>query len=187
MAVARDPPYRSHSPMRKVLLIGSGGAGKSTLARNISARTGLPLVHLDALYWRAGWVEPPKDEWRRTVEALLREDAWVMDGNYGGTLDLRLAACDTVVYLNLPTWLCLWRVLKRRIAHRGTHRPEMAPGCNERLNAEFLWWILTYRMKNHRAMLRRLAAAEGRGKRVVVLDSPRAVAEFLISPDIFAT
>ena len=93
--------------MRRVLLIGSGGAGKSTLARRIAARTGLPLIHLDALYWKPGWVETPAAPWRETVAGLLQRDTWVMDGNYGGTLDLRLAACDTAIFLDLPPRICL--------------------------------------------------------------------------------
>src|ERR1051326_8693301 len=90
-------------------------SGKSVLATRIAAQTGLPLIHLDALFWKPGWVETPRDEWRRTVEELVEGDAWVMDGNYGGTLDLRLAACDTVLFLDFPPIVCLCRVLKRRV------------------------------------------------------------------------
>src|SRR5215208_1590330 len=98
---------------RRVLVIGSGGAGKSTLAARIAERSGLPLVHLDALYWRAGWVEAPKDEWARIVERLIAEPAWVMDGNYSGTLERRVAVADLVVFLDLPRLVCLTRIVRR--------------------------------------------------------------------------
>jgi adenylate kinase family enzyme len=93
--------------MQRVLVMGSGGAGKSTFARGLAERTGLPLVHLDALYWRAGWVEPEREAWARTVEGLLGEARWILDGNYGGTMERRMEACDTVVFLDPPRTLCL--------------------------------------------------------------------------------
>jgi adenylate kinase family enzyme len=77
--------------MRRVLVIGSGGAGKSTFATRLAQLTGLPLFHLDALYWKPGWVETPKEVWSRTMGQLIAGARWVMDGNYGGTLEQRLA------------------------------------------------------------------------------------------------
>lgn len=71
--------------MRRVLVIGCGGAGKSTLARQLGEATGLPVIHLDAHYWRPGWVETPKETWRAAVDELIAADAWIMDGNYSGT------------------------------------------------------------------------------------------------------
>jgi adenylate kinase family enzyme len=110
--------------MRKILLIGAGGGGKSVLAAQIAAETGLLLIHLDALFWKPGWVETPPDEWRRIVEELIRRDAWIMDGNYGGTLELRLGACDTVLFLDFHPVVCLWRVLKRRVQFQNKSRPD---------------------------------------------------------------
>lgn len=164
--------------MRRVLLIGSGGAGKSTLARDIAARTGLPLIHLDALYWKPGWVETPADAWRDAVAELLKQDAWVMDGNYGGTLDLRLAACDTVIFIDMPPTVCLWRVIRRRLRHRGVSRPDMTPGCPERLDAGSLLWIAFYRLRRRQAIRDRLAVAAADGKRTIVLDSAAALRAF---------
>jgi adenylate kinase family enzyme len=165
--------------MRRILLIGSGGAGKSTLARRIAARTGLPLIHLDALYWKPGWVETPAAQWRETVGGLLQRETWVMDGNYGGTLDLRLAACDTVIFLDLPPRICLWRAIKRRLRHRGESRPDMTPGCPERLDVGFLLWIAGYRLRRRKTILGKLTAAAVSGKQAVVLKSDAAVEAFV--------
>src|SRR5947209_9630130 len=127
--------------MRRVLVIGSGGAGKSTFARRLGKLLDLQVIHLDVNYWKPGWVETPKDEWRRKVEELAKGDAWIIDGNYSGTLDMRLAACDTVVFLDLPRTVCIRRVLKRVLTYRDGTRPDMAEGCTEKFDFEFLRWI----------------------------------------------
>jgi adenylate kinase family enzyme len=164
--------------MQRVLVIGSGGAGKSTFATRLGERTGLPVIHLDALFWRAGWRETPRDEWARVVSGLLERDAWVMDGNYGGTLDARFTACDTVIFLDLPRRVCLWRVVRRWWRHRGRTRPDMADGCDERLTLEFVQWVWQYPATRRPGILARLATL-GRGQRAVVLRSAAEVEDFL--------
>ena len=101
-----------------------------------------------------------------------------MDGNYGGTLDMRLEACDSVVFLDLPRWLCLWRVVKRQLRYRHGVRPEMAPGCPERFTWEFIEWIWTYPARRRGAILARLEALRPR-KKVSVLRSASEVESFL--------
>lgn len=166
--------------MRRVLVIGSGGAGKSTFAARLAEHTGLPLIHLDRLYWRPGWTEPPPEQWAETVEQLVQGERWIMDGNYGGTLDQRLAACDTVVFLDLPRTVCLARVLRRRIRFRGRARPDMTPGCPERLSWEFISWIWTYPARRRPKILKRLSDLRAE-QRAVILRSERAVEEFFRS------
>lgn len=164
--------------MKRILVIDTGGSGKTTVARRLAERTGLPLIHLDRLYWRAGWRPTPAVEWRATVEHLVSRDAWIIDGNYGGTLDLRLQACDTVVFLDLPRIVCLWRVLKRLACHLGQARPELHPGCRERVSWKFLVWIWTYPSRRRADILKRLAALDKR-KRVTILPSSAEIEEFL--------
>ena len=164
--------------MRKVLVIGPGGAGKSTLARRLGERLGIEVVHLDKRYWRPGWVETPKDEWRRTVEELLRRDSWIMDGNYSGTLGPRFEACDTVVFLDMPRALCLWRVGKRLLMYRNVARPDMAEGCRERFSPEFVRWIWNYSRRSRPKVLEMLES-DSHGKRIVRLRSQAEVEKFL--------
>lgn len=164
--------------MRKVLVIGSGGAGKSTLARRLGALLKIEVLHLDKFYWHAGWVETPKPEWFRTVEEMLKGEAWIMDGNYSGTLDIRVQACDTVVFLDMPRGLCLWRVLKRALMYRRKIRPDMAEGCPERLTLEFILWIWNYPRRTRLKVVRMLEANQGE-KRIVWLRSEDAVESFL--------
>jgi adenylate kinase family enzyme len=164
--------------MKKVLVIGSGGAGKSTFARRLGALLELDVIHLDSLYWSAGWVEMPKPEWRETVEGLLTKSAWIMDGNYSGTLDMRLAACDTVIFLDLARSVCVWRLFKRAVLYRNQRRPDMAEGCPERLNLDFVKWVWGYRKRSRPKVVRLLEATS---KEVIWLRSPAAVEGFLVA------
>src|SRR5947208_537275 len=110
---------------------------------------------------------------------LVQRDVWVMDGNYGGTLDLRLAACDTVLFLDLPPLVCCWRVLKRRVQFHNTSRPDAGNDCPERLNWEFLCWVWTYRKTRRPKILEKLSAAAAQGKRVIILDNSKTVEDFM--------
>jgi len=164
--------------MQRILVIGSGGAGKSTVAREIASRLRLPLIHLDSLYWQPGWRATEKTAWEGVVRELIAGPSWVMDGNYGGTLDIRIERCDTVVFLDAPRVVCLWRVLKRRLYFHSRRRPDIAPGCPEQLTWEFLRWIWTYPGRRRPGILRRLADLRA-DQRAVVLSSKRQVRRFL--------
>ncbi len=164
-----------------ILVIGSPGSGKSTLARSLAAATGLPLVHLDQQYWLPGWVEPAREHWRASVAALIAAPRWIIDGNYSGSLLPRIAAADMVVVLDAPTWLCLWRVVRRVVDLHGQVRPDMAPGCPERHNLPFLWYVARFRRTKHPKIATALA---GFGGRVVWLRSAAEVASFVHSSSV---
>ena len=166
--------------MKRILVIGSGGAGKSTFAKQLAERTGLLLIHLDALYWRPGWIGSSKEEWTSKIDQLVAVDSWIMDGNYGGTLERRLAACDTVIFLDVSRWVCLWRVIRRRMKYRGKARPDMTAGCHERLTPDYLLWILTYPAQRRPTILRRFSELRPEQKSIV-LRTPHAVEDFLRS------
>src|SRR5689334_19603505 len=133
-----EKAQKAQRVMRKVLVIGSGGSGKSTVAAQLGELLNLEVSHLDRFYWRAGWVEPETEEWIKTVTDLIERDSWILDGNYSGSLELRLAKCDTVVFLDLSRVLCLWRIVKRFFLYRNGTRPDVAEGCREQLSLEFV-------------------------------------------------
>ncbi|MDQ6828891.1 MAG: DNA topology modulation protein [Gemmatimonadota bacterium] len=164
--------------MQRVVVIGPGGSGKSTLAKRIGESLGLPVIHLDREYWRPGWVATPTAEWKERIAQLTARPAWVMDGNYGGTMEARLRAADTVVFLDLPRTTCLRRAVSRWLRYRGRSRPDMASDCPEKLTWEFIRWIWTYPRRRRPGVMAQLDAI-AKEKRVVVLGSARAVAAFL--------
>ena len=166
--------------MQRVLVIGSGGAGKSTFSARLAERTGLPLIHLDALYWRPGWIEPAKAEWEQTVAILVSTERWVMDGNYGGTLERRLAVADTVVFLDLPRTRCIYQALKRRIRFHGRSRPDMTPGCPERLTWDFLRWIWRYPVERRPKILQQLSELRT-DQQAIIFHTQAEVEAFLLS------
>ncbi len=162
--------------MQRILVIGSPGAGKSTLARKLARRLDLPLFHLDRMHWLPGWVERNRDEGRAELAGVLAQDRWIIDGNYGSILPMRLKRADTVVWLDYPTWLCLGRALKRWWRYRGTNRPDMTEGCPERLNAEFFLYILKFRSA---WQARNAAALDQFAGKVVRLSSPAQTQNWL--------
>jgi adenylate kinase family enzyme len=165
-------------PMRRVLVIGCSGAGKSTLSRKLAAALGLPLVPLDRAYWRPGWVQPTKDEWRRIVEALVAEPAWVMDGNYSGTFDLRMLRADTAIWLDYPRTRCLWRVIMRSVKDFGRTRADLADGCPEKFDPKF--WLFIWDFPNRsRPLIFEGLRTIGSHLRVIRLTNDREVAAFL--------
>jgi adenylate kinase family enzyme len=143
--------------MKKVIVIGSDGSGKSTFARRLGKAFDIEVIHLDQGYWKPNWVKTPKDEWSKIVEGLLDRESWIMDGNFGGTREMRVRACDTVVFLDIPRRICLYRILKRAVLYRGRTRPDMAEGCKERFDWEFVEWVWNY---TNRARPRILAQLE---------------------------
>jgi adenylate kinase family enzyme len=160
--------------VQRIAIIGAGGSGKSTLARELGRRLDLPVTHLDDLFWQPGWVEPNRDEWEALNRELVQAERWILDGNYGGTMEIRLEAADTIVFLDPPPLLCIWRVLRRR----GRDEPASA----RRLLA-FVAYIWRYR-RTRRPTVEERIARHGAGKQVDVLRSRRDVRRFLalVSP-----
>jgi len=143
--------------IRKICIIGSAGSGKSTLAIRLAAWSGLPVIHLDKHYWKPGWVATPSDEWDQKIESFIKEERWILDGNYSRTLSNRVEKADLVVFLDVPRWVCLFRVLKRRVRYHKKNRDDMAFGCIEKIDFEFLRWIWNFPRKNKPRLLATMA------------------------------
>lgn len=164
--------------MKKISIIGSGGAGKSTLAKELAMKTGIPAYHLDALFWQPGWVETEREMWRSIQEDLCSKDAWILDGNYGSTLDIRLMHSDTIIFLDINRFICLARAICRSIRSYGKTRPDMAAGCEEHFDFKFAKWIIDYPVLKKPEILKCLNALPPE-KTIIVLTSTEGVKRFL--------
>jgi adenylate kinase family enzyme len=162
--------------MRRVAVVGSGGAGKTTFARELGRRLGLRVVHLDEHYWQPGWTATPTAAWQALQAQLVAGESWVADGNYGSTLDIRLARADTAIVLAPPRLACLAGALRRSLGRRG--EAVQATGCPERVSLEFLRWIWRY-PADSRPRLDAALERHGEHLRIVELRSRAAAAAFL--------
>lgn len=170
--------FKAGITMKKIIIIGSGGSGKSTFARKIGKKTGIQVFHLDKLYWKPGWIETGKEEWVEIVKGLTLGESWIIDGNYNGTMDIRVKAADTIIFLDYSRYICLWGALKRRLMYSKKSRPDMAEGCKEKLDMEFFKWIWTFPYKVRTSILKRLNE-NSVNKKVVILKNRRESEAFL--------
>ena len=166
--------------MQRIVIIGSGGAGKSTLARQLGEKLRLPVVHLDQLFWKPGWVETTQEEFDEKLALELAKPAWIMDGNFNRTIPQRLERCDTVIYLDFHRATCLLGVLKRILTSYGKTRPDMAEGCPERFDLDFLKWVWNFNRDGKRERYYRLLN-EAKDVQSIVLKNRRMVKRFLNS------
>jgi adenylate kinase family enzyme len=166
--------------MKRVMIIGGPGSGKSMLAKQLHAITGLPLYHLDQFYWRPGWQAPPQDEWHGTVSQIAAREEWIMDGGYRNSFHLRMPRADTILWLDLPRRIAFPRVVRRIALHFGRVRDDMAPGCPERFDWAFLKWAWTFK-RAHAAKYRLALAAHAPHANVRVFARTREANSFLAS------
>ena len=125
--------------MNKIIVIGCPGSGKSTVSRALHNKTGIPLYHLDMMYWNADKTTVEKSVFFERLSAVLEKDEWIIDGNYGSTMELRMAVCDTVIFLDYPLDVCFDGIKERR----GKPRSDM-PWIETEEDSEFIEFIKNY-------------------------------------------
>ena len=158
--------------MERVIIIGCPGSGKSTFARALHEKTGLPLHYLDMMYWKPDRTTVEKAVFRAQLQELLTFDRWIIDGNYASTMEARMAACDTVFFLDYPTELCLDGVRRRR----GTKHADL-PWVETEEDAEFIAFVRGFREEQRPRMLELL---EKHGyKNIIVFRTREEAEEFL--------
>jgi len=141
---------------KRVMVIGCCGAGKSTFSKKLHSILGIELIHLDQYYWKPNWVESDSEEWKHKVQELAAKPEWIIDGNYGGTMNFRMDRADTIIFLDYSTISCLWRITKRINKYKGRTRPDMPEGCHERFDLEFYHYVATYNLLRRKKHYRQL-------------------------------
>ena len=134
--------------MKRILVIGGNGSGKSTFSGKLGEKTGIPVVHLDKIFWRGNWEYISLNEFDEKLEAELAKESWIIDGNFERTLERRMEFCDTVFYFDFSTLKCLFGVTERVIKNYGRTRPDMGGNCPEKFDFEFYKAILRFNKKN---------------------------------------
>ena len=130
--------------MKRIMIVGGPGSGKSTMARWLGEQTGLPVQHMDHIHWMPNWVERPQADRLQIIRAVEESDRWIIEGGISVRYTERLERADLLVWLDLPVSVRLWRVMRRSWRYRGQSRPDLPEGCPEKLDREtlsFLIWI----------------------------------------------
>ena len=158
------------------MILGSAGAGKSTMAIKLGEITGIPVIHLDRLFWNPGWIATPKDEFDSEVFKAATGDSWIIDGNYSRTLDFRIEQADTIIFIDFNRYFCIYRIFKRWVSNRGRTRFDLGEDCPEKMDWPFLKWVWGYPTHSRKAILDKLHQCD---KNVYHLKSRKAVAGFI--------
>jgi hypothetical protein len=143
------------SRMKKIVVIGSPGAGKSTLARKLGDTLDIDVFHLDRYFWEPGWMEKSLEARIKIQQQLVQGERWIIEGTYLGSSDGRLNAADTIIFLDMPISLCLWRVIKRRFKYNNKPRPDLPDGCPEKIHFPYILKVLAFPLRGHRLFFKK--------------------------------
>lgn len=163
--------------MHKIIVIGCPGSGKTTLAKIVADTLSLPLVHLDSLFWKEGWEHISREEFDEKLSCELEKDRWIIDGNYSRTIKMRLDCADTVVFLDYPAYVCVWRVIKRLVSNYGKTRSDMGTDCPERFDYEFIKYVWNFNKTERKKLYEKLADVSG--KQIIIIHNKKELENFL--------
>ncbi len=165
--------------MNKVLVLGNAGSGKSTFSKNLGEILNLPIYTLDNLYFRNSWnVFPDREEFKLLVMTIIKEAKWIIDGNYMYTLEDRMINAEVIILLNIPAYLCFFRIIKRWLKYYGKVRPGMIIGCKERIDIKLLVEMFQFYKRKESIIIDKMKFYSTK-KNIIFLNSPKQVNEFL--------
>lgn len=165
--------------MDRIMITGFSGCGKSTLARRLGDILGIEPTHMDALHWLPGWKESSDEHKINLLRPVLKRDRWIVEGSYRRILwRERINGADTIIFLDYNRFLCLWHVIKRRVQYAGKTRPDMGEGCKEKLDLEFIKWVLIDGRRKRKKMFAELSELE-KSKDIYIFRSMRETEKFV--------
>ena len=163
--------------MKRVIIIGGNGSGKTTFAYELARKTNLPLLHTDSIYWRDNWEHVSRTEFDEIMRAELEKKDWIIDGNNIRSIPERLKVCDTVFFFDFPSFVCLWGVLSRCIKNYGKSRSDMGGHCPERLDFNFYKQVLLFNRRNRKRLY--VMIKEAKNVDCIVFKNRKQVKQFL--------
>jgi adenylate kinase family enzyme len=168
---------------KKIVVYGNSGSGKTTLARLLSKKFNLPLYHLDQYHWKPNWERVSDEEFFAKHRQLCNEPTWIIEGIYTRILPERIAHADVVMFLDMPRYLCMWRVLKRSALNIGKQLPGDPEGCKQQVFSskflEFLTWVWNFNKRNRATVLAMLQFPEYKDKEIYILRSSQEIDAFM--------
>lgn len=165
--------------MKRIVIIGPAGAGKSKLARDLHSRYNIKTYHLDRIFWERGWKWKHRDVKLDILQKLVREKQWIIEGSYLKISEPRLEAADTIIFLDMPPLLCLFRLIERHYKQHDRSRRDIPMECTDKFDWKLIVKVLTFPFRDRKLLQRNLARYEGT-KRILHLRSPEEVTAFLV-------
>lgn len=163
--------------MKKIAIVGSPGAGKTTLAKELGSRLEIKVFHLDRIFWQRGWKEKPRDKRIDILEKIVQEKQWIIEGTYLSSSEPRLSTADTIIFLDIDSSLCLQRIMKRHFIYQGHPRRDIPEGCTDKLNLLRILKVLVFPFRGRRTLVKKLR--NYKSKQIIWLCSPKEVENFL--------
>jgi adenylate kinase family enzyme len=168
--------------IKRIAIIGNAGSGKSTLTQKLHKITNLPVYYLDQYFWKPGWVRTDADEYKKAHDAICDKEEWIIDGINLRVMEYRIQRADVIIFLDIPRYICLWRILKRTFKYYGKETLSSPKGCPERFNWEFLKflkWVWDFKKKYPPAIMELLKQYSDK-KQIYVFKSQQDVNAFVI-------
>ena len=140
----------NNKEIKRIAIIGNAGSGKSTLTQKLQKITNLPVYYLDQYFWKPGWVRTDPDEYKKSHDAICDKDEWIIDGINLRVMEYRIKRADMIIFLDIPRYICIWRIFKRTFQYYGKETLSSPKGCPERFNWEFikfLKWVWDFKKK----------------------------------------
>ena len=164
--------------MNRIAVVGSGGAGKSTLSEKLSGILNITVYHLDTYFWKPGWQMSDTTSWNEINDKLVNNENWIIDGNFKSTMANRLEAADIIIFLDIGRLTCLFNAWKRYFKYRKKRRPDLAEGCYEKIDFDYYKWIWGYRKRSRHYTLECIENY-GKDKNVIILKTKKEIGIFI--------